>query len=75
MSHACLFRSFKTTPEIIRLAVVSDNRTELRSMAILRWCQQTGNEWHYIAPERPMQNGFVESFNSRMRDELLNQTL
>ena len=29
-------------------------------------------EWHYIAPGKPMQNGYVESFNVRMRDELLN---
>ena len=32
-------------------------------------------EWHYIAPGKPMQNGFCESFNGRMRDELLNETL
>ena len=32
-------------------------------------------EWHYIAPGKPMQNGFVESFNGRMRDELLNETM
>ena len=30
--------------------------------------------WHYIAPGKPMQNGFVESFNGRMRDECLNET-
>ena len=30
---------------------------------------------HYIAPGRPMQNGYVKSFNGRMRDELLNETL
>jgi putative transposase len=30
--------------------------------------------WHFIAPGKPMQNGFVESFNGRMRDELLNET-
>ena len=34
-----------------------------------------GLERHYIAPGRPMQNGYVESFNGRMRDELLNETL
>ena len=55
--------------------VVSDNGTELTSMAILSWCQRTGIEWHYIAPGKPMQNGFVESFNGRFRDELLNETL
>ncbi len=32
-------------------------------------------EWRYIAPGKPMQNGFCESFNRRMRDELLNETL
>lgn len=32
-------------------------------------------EWHYIAAGKPMQNGFFESFNGRMRDELLNETM
>ena len=32
-------------------------------------------EWHYIAPGKPQQNAFVESFNGRLRDELLNETL
>jgi len=27
--------------------------------------------WHYIAPGKPMQNGYIESFNGRLRDELL----
>jgi len=55
--------------------VVSDNGTELTSMAILRWSQERSVEWHYIAPGKPMQNGFVESFNGRLRDECLNETL
>ena len=55
--------------------VVSDNGTELTSTAILRWQQETGIDWHYIAPGKPMQNGFVESFNGRLRDELLNETM
>ena len=49
--------------------------TELTSMAILHWCQDTGVEWHYIAPGKPQQNAFIESFNGRLRDELLNETL
>lgn len=57
------------------LSVVSDNGTELTSMAILRWCQETGIDWHYIAPGKPQQNAFVESFNGRLRDELLNEIL
>ncbi|MBU7588627.1 IS3 family transposase [Sphingopyxis sp. DBS4] len=55
--------------------IVSDNGTELTSNAVLAWCGQSGVEWHYIAPGKPMQNGYVESFNGRMRDELLNETL
>ena len=54
---------------------VSDNGTVLTSMAILRWSQETGVEWHYIAPGKPQQNAFIESFNGRLRDELLNETL
>ena len=42
---------------------------------MLAWCGEVGIEWHYIAPGKPMQNGYVESFNGRMRDELLNETL
>jgi hypothetical protein len=36
---------------------------------------ETGVGWHYIAPGKPQQNGFIESFNGRPRDELLNETL
>ena len=59
------------TPKMI----VSDNGTELTSNAVLAWSGDTGVEWHYIALGKPTQNGFVESFNGRMRDELLNETL
>ena len=55
--------------------IVSDNGTEFTSMAILRWSQERQVGWHYIAPGKPMQNGFVESFNGRLRDECLNETL
>jgi putative transposase len=54
-------------------ACVSDNGTELTSTAILRWSQQSGVAWHYIAPGKPQQNAFIESFNGRLRDELLNR--
>ena len=50
--------------------IVSDNGTELTSNAVLAWCGEIGVEWHYIAPGKPMQNGFCESFNGRMRDAL-----
>jgi putative transposase len=55
--------------------IVSDNGSELTSNAILAWAEQTQVEWHYIAPGKPMQNAFIESFNGRLRDELLNETL
>jgi putative transposase len=55
--------------------VVSDNGTELTSMAILRWSQERGVAWHYIAPGKPQQNAFAESFIGRLRDECLNETV
>jgi transposase InsO family protein len=55
--------------------IVSDNGTEMTSHAILRWSQDHLVNWHYIAPGKPMQNGFVESFNGRLRDECLNEIL
>jgi putative transposase len=55
--------------------VVSDNGTELTSRAILEWQEKQGVEWHYIAPGKPTQNGFIESFNGRLRDECLNEHL
>lgn len=55
--------------------VVSDNGTEFTSNAILGWAKDHRVDWHYIAPGRPMQNGYIESFNGRMRDELLNESL
>jgi transposase InsO family protein len=42
---------------------------------MLAWCKDTSINWHFIAPGKPIQNAFVESFNGRMRDELLNETL
>ncbi len=55
--------------------IVSDNGTEFTSTAILAWAQDHDVDWRYIAPGKPTQNGFVESFNGRMRDELLNESL
>jgi putative transposase len=55
--------------------IVSDNGTEFTSNAMLDWAERTGVAWHFIAPGKPMQNGICEAFNSKMRDELLNETL
>lgn len=55
--------------------IVSDNGTEFTCTAILSWAAEHAVAWHYIVPGKPTQNGFVESFNGRMRDERLNETL
>jgi transposase InsO family protein len=55
--------------------IVSDNGTEFTANAIFAWVKDHSINWHYITPGKPMQNGFVESFNGKMRDELLNETL
>lgn len=53
--------------------MVSDNGSELTSNAILKWQEDRHVEWHYTTPGKPMQNGFVESFNGRLRDKCLNE--
>lgn len=53
--------------------IVSDNGTELTSNAMLKWTAVNGVLWHYIEAGKPMQNGFMESFNGRLRDECLNE--
>jgi putative transposase len=55
--------------------IISDNGTELTSNAILAWTADAKVDWHYIDPGKPVQNAFIESFNSRLRDEFLNETL
>jgi hypothetical protein len=60
------------TERAVPQEVISDNGTELTSGAVLRWA--TGRlAWHYIEPGKPVQNAFVESFNSKLRDECLNE--
>jgi putative transposase len=55
-------------PESIRC----DNGPELTSRHFLRWCEERKILLIHIQPGRPMQNGHVESFNGRLRDECLN---
>src|SRR5687767_205223 len=45
---------------------VSDNGTELTSNAVVRWADNSRIAWHYIAPGKPVQNAFLESFNGRL---------
>src|SRR5438045_4742396 len=44
-------------------------------MAMLKWSKEARVARHDIAPGKPQQNAFIESFNGRLRDELLNETL
>jgi putative transposase len=53
--------------------IVSDNCAEFTSNAMLVW-RRIMVSWHHIAPGRPKQNGYIESFNGRMRDELFNES-
>jgi putative transposase len=48
-----------------------DNGTELTSHALKAWCTSTHTEIAYVEPGSPWQNGYVESFNAKVRDELL----
>jgi putative transposase len=49
-----------------------DNGPEFTSRHFLAWCAEKKIELVHIQPGRPMQNGHVESFNGRLRDECLN---
>ena len=40
---------------------------------MLEWQNETGIAWHYIALGKPQQNGFIGSFNGKLRDECLNE--
>ena len=53
--------------------IVMDNGPELTSKVMFIWSQQAGAKLHFIQPDKPTQNAFVESFNGRFRDGCLNQ--
>ena len=55
--------------------IVSDHGAEFTSNAVPAWAEERRIEWHFITPGKPMQNGYIGSFDGRMRDELLNETL
>lgn len=55
--------------------ITSDNGTEFTSNYLLRFCSEKSINWHYIQPGKPYQNGNIESFNGKLRDECLNENL
>jgi putative transposase len=55
--------------------IVCDNGTEYTSLIMFDWAQRSGVGLQLIQPGKPSQNGFCESFNGRVRDECLNESL
>lgn len=58
-------------PQFIR----SDNGPEFVAREVIRWLDRASVKTLFIAKGSPWENGYVESFNGRMRDELLNESL
>jgi putative transposase len=62
---------FRGIPGHIR----SDNGPEFTAKAIRRWLNHVGVETLFIEPGSPWENGYIESFNGKLRDELLNREI
>jgi len=59
----------------LREAITIDNGSEFCSRALDRWAYQRGVKLDFIRPGKPVENGYVESFNGKLRDECLNSEL
>lgn len=66
LDRAAVFRGYPS-------AVRTDNGPEFTSRAFIAWAQGHGVRHILIEPGRPMQNGYIESFNGKFRDECLNE--
>jgi putative transposase len=64
----CIFRGI---PEHIR----SDNGPEFTAKAVRSWLERLGVKTLFIEPGSPWENGYIESFNGKLRDELLNREI
>jgi len=62
---------FRGIPEYIR----SDNGPEFTAKAVRKWLNRMGVKTLFIEPGSPWENGYIESFNGKMRDELLNREI
>ena len=62
---------FRSIPEHIR----SDNGPEFTARAIRQWLAKLGVKTLFIEPGSPWENGYIESFNGKLRDELLNREI
>lgn len=55
-------------------SVLTDNGPEFAGLALERWAHDRQVNHRFITPGKPSQNGFIESFNGKLRDECLNET-
>ena len=62
---------FRGIPEHIR----SDNGSEFTAKAVRRWLNRLGVKTLFIEPGSPWENGYIESFNGKLRDELLDREI
>jgi putative transposase len=62
---------FRGVPEHIR----SDNGPEFTAKAVRKWLARVGVKTLFIEPGSPWENGYIESFNGKLRDELLNREI
>jgi len=62
---------FRGIPEHIR----SDNGPEFTANVVRRWINRLGVRTLFIEPGSPWENGYIESFNGKLRDELLNREI
>ena len=53
-------------------SITSDNGSEFTGKALDLWAHQAGVKLNFIRPGKPVENGYIESFNGRLRDECLN---
>jgi putative transposase len=53
-------------------SITTDNGSEFAGSAMERWAVKTGVKLDFIRPGKPVENGYIESFNGRLRDECLN---
>ena len=69
--QTCALPIFRGIPEHIR----SDNGSEFTARAVRKWLNQMGVKTLFIEPGSPWENGYIESFNGKMRDELLDREI
>ena len=76
-NHVCCFRQprRRASENCEPGTIINDNGTELTSNAILALCSEDQITGTTSNPGKPVQNAFIESFNGRLQDELLNETL